>query len=722
MVPAVIPESNATSSAAEAGPARGHFRVGLRLSLVAISLFTVAFTALAVHVPWFFISRQNIADMAKQLNTEIVSGVSRELDDIFSSAVAAQQTIYDILRDGVIDIDDKRARDRLFFSFLNANPHFSWVSFGKPTGDFYGAQRRDDVNLRLVESKWNDSSKLAERTEDYYVNDGERISFTITKFKTNDYYSPGRSWYKRAIQNPEKHIWTDVYVFDTSKKPGLNTAKLFEHNGQVVGVISIAIELERISRYLQNLKSIRSGAAFIINPKGELIAFQDPREVTRPGKNLDEPELKPLSDSYHPMLRLAQEAIEGNGIDLATLSAPIQVLSTSGARTFVTLAPAGHEGWIAGTVIPESDFMATIQQNYLILLLVVLAALAVVGLVAVLVSRNLFIRPLRHIIRQTKLIERLDLSHVEHVPTRISEIDSLSSAVDQMSRGLSSFRKYLPGDLVQTLMSQGVVAELGGDRRTLTILFMDLEGFTSLSERLGHRMVPFLGDYLSAMSNVIMRTNGTIDKYIGDAVMAFWGAPFYNENHAADACRAALECAKAMEQMRVDWSRQGHPELRVRIGLNTGRVVVGNIGSNERLNYTVIGDPVNLSSRLEGMNKVFGTEILISQHTFELCKYDVVARRLDFVTVKGRDEPVAVYELLAMQDEQGGAAGFEWIPVFERALSLYRERRWAEAIQQFRKAIDQRGADRPSAVFIARCEEAMALETRLALPKAEAAE
>ncbi len=235
-------------------------------------------------------------------------------------------------------------------------------------------------------------------------------------------------------------------------------------------------------------------------------------------------------------------------------------------------------------------------------------------------------------------------------------------------------------------------------------------------------MVPFLGDYLSAMSNVIMRTNGTIDKYIGDAVMAFWGAPFYNENHAADACRAALDCGKAMEQMRGEWARQGHPELRVRIGINTGRVVVGNIGSNERLNYTVIGDPVNLSSRLEGMNKMFGTEIMISQHTFELCKYDVVARRLDFVTVKGRDEPVAVYELLAMQDEQGGAAGFEWIAVFERGLALYRERRWMEAILQFRKAIDARGADRPSAIFITRCEEAMAMESRLALPKAEAAE
>jgi adenylate cyclase len=235
-------------------------------------------------------------------------------------------------------------------------------------------------------------------------------------------------------------------------------------------------------------------------------------------------------------------------------------------------------------------------------------------------------------------------------------------------------------------------------------------------------MVPFLGDYLSGMSNVIMRNTGTIDKYIGDAVMAFWGAPHYNENHATDGCRAALECAKWMEQMRAEWHRQGHPELRVRIGLNSGRVVVGNIGSNERLNYTVLGDPVNLASRLEGMNKEFGTEIMISQNTYELAKYDVVARRLDFVTVKGREEPVAVYELLAMQEEQGGAAGFEWIPVFERALTLYRYRHWPEAIQLFRKVIDQRGADRPSAVFIARCEEVMAQEQRLGLPKAEAAE
>jgi adenylate cyclase len=319
------------------------------------------------------------------------------------------------------------------------------------------------------------------------------------------------------------------------------------------------------------------------------------------------------------------------------------------------------------------------------------------------------------------LIERLQLGSVNRVHSIISEIDGLGMAVVQMSLGLNSFRKYLPGDVVQTLMDQGVVAELGGERRTLTILFMDLEGFTTLSERMGHRMVPFLGDYLSAMSNNIMRNAGTIDKYIGDAVMAFWGAPHYNENHATDACRAALDCSRAMEAMRAEWARQGHPELRVRIGLNTGRVVVGNIGSNERLNYTVLGDPVNLASRLEGMNKTLGTEILISQNTYELAKYDIIARRMDFVTVKGRDEAVAVYELLGMRTEQGGMEGFEWIAGFEKGLAFYREHRWHEAIQQFRKTIDTRGADRPSAVFIARCEEHIAAEGRqLAPPKAAA--
>jgi len=573
------------------------------------------------------------------------------------------------------------------------------------------------VHLRIAESKWSAERKEAIRVEDSFVNAGDQISYTGSKTRVSDYFSPERSWYRKAVANAGKNIWTDIYVFDVSRKPGLNTAvTLADRNtGELTGVISIAIELDRISTYLANLTSLRSGTAFIIDRTGDLVAFRDSREVTRPSVNGGLPELKPLSESYHPMLQVAQAGIVESGARLEALDAPRQFLThdANGGRYFLTLAPADRSGWLIGTVIPEADFMAPIQANYYRLALALLGAVLAVSLMAILASRYLFVLPLNKLVGETRKIAHFDLDQVQHVSSPVIELDALSGSIEQMSRGLGSFRRYLSADLVKTLMDQGVVAELGGERRTMSVMFMDLEGFTTTSERVGHRIVPLLGDYFGAMSRAIQNNSGTIDKFIGDAVMAFWGAPYYNEDHPTHVCRAALDCAAAMVELRAEWARRGLPEMNVRIGVNTGRMVVGNIGSPDRLNYTVIGDPVNLASRLEGMNKEFGSAILISQHTWEAARYDIVVRRLDSVKVKGREQAVGVYELLAMRDETGAVPpGFEWIALFEQGLDFYTAGRWHEAAQQFQLVIQMRGTDAPSSIFLAKAEAKIAAEPK----------
>jgi len=702
-------------------------RISFRASLIAVSLLTVLVASAAAHLPWLWISRENTQALVGQLNATILEDVNKEIEGLFKSTEAAQQTVLEMLDTGIFDIDDRKRRDQVMFAFLKANSHFSWVSFGKPNGDFFGAQRRDEDTFRLVDSRWDPQKSEAWRIEDYFAADGDGVFFTQTKSKSSDYFAPKRQWYQRAVDRAGRHIWTDVYVFSSSRKPGINTAITYDRDGKLVGVLSIAIELDRISRYLKDLKIGRDGTVFIVNRKGELIAFTDPAEVTvGAGGNDENPALKRLENSWHPKLRLANQALAASGMSVADIKETHQIVQDlgHGERYFVTVAPARSRDWVLATVIPEHDFMTRIDDNMNKLGLTVLGAFLVVGLLSAMVSRILFIRPLAQMIDQTALIERFDLKAVHRVPSRIRELDGLSGALVRMAGGLGSFRRYLPADLVQQLMAQGLTAEVGGERRTMSILFMDLENFTTLTERLGHRILPLLGDYLSDMSSALIENRGTIDKFIGDAVMAFWGAPHFNEEHPTDVCRAALACMAKMEERRRIWAEQGKPDLNVRIGINTGRVVVGNIGSEDRLDYTVIGDPVNLASRLEGLNKTYGTRIIIGQSTYELAKYDIVARRLDRVNVKGKGEAVAVYELLDMAEGEGDRAKPEWVAAYEHGLDLYQASDWSKAAERFRTAIALRGEDPPSARLLAICEEHISPPRRRRsddLPKAAAA-
>jgi adenylate cyclase len=311
---------------------------------------------------------------------------------------------------------------------------------------------------------------------------------------------------------------------------------------------------------------------------------------------------------------------------------------------------------------------------------------------------------LSNIIAQTRGVANFDLAQLHPVDSRIKEVHELSNAVVQMGAGLGSFGKYLPADLVKRLLANGVVAEPGAEKRTMSVFFMDLAGFTTISEALGPRIVPYLDRYFGAMTERIEAVDGTIDKFIGDCVMAFWGAPNYDEDHALKACVAALDCLQTLELLRAEWPAQWASQLDVRIGVNTGRVIVGNIGSHARINYTVVGDPVNLASRLESGCKGYGIRCMIGQSTYELAKYDIVARRLDVSYVKGKNEPVVMYELLDILDRVQDLSKYAWVGVYDEALTALLAGDLRRARAGFEQTIEMRGDDPPSRLMLTRCD------------------
>ncbi|MCP4129824.1 MAG: adenylate/guanylate cyclase domain-containing protein [bacterium] len=214
-----------------------------------------------------------------------------------------------------------------------------------------------------------------------------------------------------------------------------------------------------------------------------------------------------------------------------------------------------------------------------------------------------------------------------------------------------TFSKFVSKSVVDDLLKHPDKIKLGGERKILTVLFSDIRGFTSISEKLTpEELVEHLNVYLQEMTNIIISHLGTLDKYVGDEIMAFWGAPVPQENHALLACKAAIIQMEALNRLNENWRLNNKPPLDIGIGINTGDMVVGNMGSASRMDYTLMGDNVNLGARLEGTNKVYKTHIIISEYTYEHVRDQVIVRELDLIKVKGKEQPVKIYELVDVKE------------------------------------------------------------------------
>jgi adenylate cyclase len=270
---------------------------------------------------------------------------------------------------------------------------------------------------------------------------------------------------------------------------------------------------------------------------------------------------------------------------------------------------------------------------------------------------------------------------------------------------LGAFGKYVSKDVIKHILDNPQRLKLGGEKRVITVFFSDIRGFTSISEKLTpEQLVNLLNEYLTEMTNIILKNQGVVDKYMGDAIMAFWNAPLNQPKHAERACIASLQMEKRLKELQAKWKKEGVPHLEIGIGLNTGPAVVGNMGSYDRFDYTAMGDTINLGSRLEGLNKPYGTRIIISEPTKDKLPNRFVVRKLDRVMVKGRNKPITIYELVSRKDDAQGWY-FDVIKHFEKGLELYFKQKWSAAIKEFAMANKSRkGGDPPSKTFVERCE------------------
>lgn len=269
----------------------------------------------------------------------------------------------------------------------------------------------------------------------------------------------------------------------------------------------------------------------------------------------------------------------------------------------------------------------------------------------------------------------------------------------------SAFSQYLSPDVIENIVDNPSLLQLGGETREITSFFSDVAGFSTISEKLtAQQLTSLLNEYLTEMTNIVLENKGTVDKYEGDAIISFFGAPMSLENHAYSCCLTAVQMQKRLEVLREKWRSEGRDELYVRIGMNSGNAMVGNMGSTMRMDYTAMGDTINLASRLEGANKYYKTYTMISSRTYEMIKDAFEVRELDKIRVVGKNEPITVYELLDLKGQLPEDKK-RIIDLYHEGLALFRQKEWKKAEVKFKEALKIDKADGPSTIFAERCKE-----------------
>jgi adenylate cyclase len=268
------------------------------------------------------------------------------------------------------------------------------------------------------------------------------------------------------------------------------------------------------------------------------------------------------------------------------------------------------------------------------------------------------------------------------------------------------FGKYVSPVVIENLIKNPNMINLGGEKRNITIFFSDIRGFTTISEKLEpESLVHLLNEYLTEMTSIIIKDDGLVDKYMGDAIMAFWGAPLDQPDHQKMACSSSLEMVDKLEELKKKWKKEGLPSFDIGIGINSGEAIVGNMGSSSRFDYTAMGDNVNLASRIESLNKIYGTNIIISENTYKFVKDKFESRKLDLVRVKGKEKPIFIFELISEKNNISKNQN-DFIKFYENGLKLYFDMNWEKAIKLFEDAINIID-DEASKIFIARCKDFM---------------
>ncbi len=533
------------------------------------------------------------------------------------------------------------------------------------------------------------------RLERWRYLDGSQAILGETAPAPADYDPRTRPWYALA-QGAAHTVRTDLYMFSSTHDLGLTLARRIGPPGKPGPVFGLDLTLPALSGFLREASLGLGGLAFLFDQQGKVVGHPDTTKLSgarqeaggNGGRNGDKEGLVRVEHLGDPVATAAHQAF----VDAGRAPVPLRRMRVAGTDYLLEvrrMEDLGGGGDYLALAARVEDFTGAVARTRNHTLLFTLGlSLALIPLAAWGAQR--LARKLELLALEADRIRSLDLDSTAQLHSRIDEMERLAGAVSGMRSAIKSFSRYLPRALVKQFIDTGVDPVPGGERREITLLFTDVENFTPLAEHLPpEELMAAMGEYFETIGKVILDCGGTIDKYIGDAVMAFWNAPFESEGHVEQACLAALRLSRASEELNRRRQAAGLPLLRTRVGVHTGAAVVGNVGASDRMDYTALGATVNLASRLEGLNKFYATSILVSRTVRERAKNAFLFRSVDAVVPKGASDPLLVFELVGAmpqsphQDVAAPRARLAFCSRWERAVTLYRTAQWDRALAEF---------------------------------------
>jgi len=474
---------------------------------------------------------------------------------------------------------------------------------------------------------------------DHYVFLDEEHNPLGASDKATTYDPRPRLWYRQTVKDG-KLIITDPDIFAALGLIGFTIAAPIYTDGKIAGVAAADITLDGLSQYLSERKISPGTLSYVLDTQGGVLANSElAKTYTDEDGQVELQHITSLANGLPAIAFSARPHDSGKPYSFSY-----------GGKEYVaswSMLPIKFgKRWQLFIVTPLKDFTNPFKRNDRRLLFWGLIAIGAQILIIYFLSAVVS-SPLERLALKVAKIEDLGGHNLPPLQSAVAEISVLSKAIDTLDATVKSFAAFVPVGLVRQLIASDHKLELGGHSRFLTIFFSDLEAFSTLSEEAPtHELMMRVSAYLEIVTKAVNEEAGTIDKFIGDGVMAFWGAPALLEDHAWRACLAALRIGQGMDALNEHWQNQELKPLNVRIGIHSDAVLVGNIGSMERMGYTVIGDGVNIAARLESINKEYGTRLCISHSVFKEAGERLCVRPIDDVTVKGRRTKIPIYELM----------------------------------------------------------------------------